>query len=363
MIKIADPKSQYISHRDEIRAAIDRVLDSGRYILGDEVAAFEAEFAGFCGTNHGIGVGNGTDALTIALRACGIGSGDEVITVSHTAVATVTAIALTGARPVLVDIEPSFYTLDTAAAERAITNRTRAIVPVHLYGQPADMDRIMALARRYNLKVIEDCAQATGALWRGQPVGGIGDVGCFSFYPTKNLGALGDGGMAVTNDPEVARTMRRMRQYGWDESRVTRVIGQNSRLDELQAAILRVKLPYVGHENKERSRLASAYDAVLAESHITPPARRPDAIHVFHLYVVETDDRAGIIEALKRQDIEAGIHYPVPVHREPAYRENLVSEPLTVTDRAVGRILTLPLYPEMSDEIVHRVSRAVKGLS
>lgn len=359
MIKSADPKAQYAAHRQAIRDAVDRVLESGQYILGDEVAAFESEFAAYCGCDHGVGVGNGTDALVVALKALGIGPGDEVITVSHTAVATVIAIALAGASPVLVDIESSYYTMDPDAAERAVTSRTRAIVPVHLYGQPADMGSIMELARRHRLMVVEDCAQAAGARWHDRTVGSIGDIGCFSFYPTKNLGAIGDGGMAVTNDPTLARTMRSLRQYGWDDDRVSTLPGRNSRLDELQAAILRIKLPYLDRENAARNRIAAAFDDLLAGGPVTAPIRRADATHVFHLYVVETDGRDRLIEALGKEGIEAGIHYPVPVHRQPACAKVLRKGSLSATEHAVGRILTLPMNPHMDGDVVRRVGRAL----
>lgn len=359
MIKSADPKAQYAAHRSAIKDAIDHVLESGQYILGDEIVAFESEFAAYCGCDHGVGVGSGTDALVIALKALGIGAGDEVITVSHTAVATVMAIELTGATPVLVDIEPSYYTIDPGAAELAISNRTRAIVPVHLYGQPADMGPIMELARRHRLMVVEDCAQAVGAHWHDRKVGSIGDIGCFSFYPTKNLGAIGDGGMTVTNNPTLAKTMRSLRQYGWDDHRVSTLSGQNSRLDELQAAILRVKLPYLDRENATRNEIAAAFDALLVGHAVTPPNRRADGTHVFHLYVVETDDRDRLIEALGKEGIEAGIHYPVPVHRQPAYAKVFCKGSLSTTERTVGRILTLPMNPHMDEDVIARVGRAL----
>jgi dTDP-4-amino-4,6-dideoxygalactose transaminase len=240
MILCGNPKAQYLARRDEIDAALKRVLESGWYILGEEVKAFEEEFASYIGVSYGVGVGSGTEAIHLALVACGIGQGDEVITVSHTATATVAAIELAGATPVFVDIEPDFYTMDPAKLDAAITSRTKAIIPVHIYGQPADMDPILEVAKKHNLRLIEDCAQAHGAIYRGKRVGSLGDVGCFSFYPTKNLGAIGDGGMLVTNNIELAQKARLLREYGWTERDVSQFAGWNTRLDEVQAAILRV---------------------------------------------------------------------------------------------------------------------------
>ena len=242
MIPVAAPIAQYRAHADAIRAAIARVLESGEYVLGGEVAAFERAFANYCGRGHAVGVGNGTDALILALKALGIGPGDEVITVSHTAVATVAAIVASGAVPVLIDVDEVSMTLDTARIGAAATSRTRAVVVVHLYGQAADLDAIMPVAKRHSLRVIEDCAQAAGGRYRGRSLGSIGDIGCFSFYPTKNLGALGDGGLVLSADADIAERVRRLRQYGWDEARETHEAGVNSRLDPLQAAILQAKV-------------------------------------------------------------------------------------------------------------------------
>ncbi len=357
MIKLASPFAQFQAHADEIRAAVVRVLESGSYILGREVEEFERAFAAFCGVGQAVGVGNGTDALSVALRALDIGPGDEVITVAHTATATVAAVLATGATPVLVDIDPASYTLDPDRLAAAITSRCKAIIAVHLYGQPADMDAICAIARQNGLKVVEDCAQSVGGSYRGRTLGSIGNVACFSFYPTKNLGAIGDGGMIVTADPALAARMRRLRQYGWDEARATEEAGVNSRLDPLQAAILGAKLPYLSADNARRAAIAARYAAGLSGLPLALPAPRYECAHVYHLYVVACDDRDALIEHLRRAGIGCSIHYPVPVHLQKGYRERarIPAEGLPVTERAVRRILSLPMYPELTDAEVDAV--------
>jgi dTDP-4-amino-4,6-dideoxygalactose transaminase len=352
VILCADPRAQYLAHKADIDRAIARVLDKGRYILGDETAAFEREFAEYVGVTDAIGVGSGTDALHVALGAIGVGPGDEVITVSHTAVATVAAIELTGATPVLVDIEPEYFTLDPAALESAITPRTKAIIPVHLYGQSANLDAILAIARPRGIRVIEDCAQAHGARYRDRANGAIGDIGCFSFYPTKNLGAIGDGGMLVTSDPELAERARLLREYGWKERYVSHIAGWNTRLDELQAAVLRVKLAALDADNGRRVAIANAYDQRLADAGIETPARRRDAAHVFHLYVVRSKRRDALQTHLRAHGVHALIHYPVPIHLQPAYRSRLrvVGDALPETERAAAEVLSLPMYPELDSE-------------
>src|SRR6266576_6804621 len=319
MILCGNPRAQYLAHKAEIDAAVLGVMEKGWYVLGDEVRAFESELAAYIGVAHGVGVGSGTEALHIALAACGIGSGDEVITVAHTAVATVAAIELSGAKPVLVDIEPDYYTLDPLKLEAAIGPRTRAVVPVHLYGQAADLSPIMEIARRHGLRVIEDCAQSHGALYQGRRVGSWGDIACFSFYPTKNLGAMGDGGMLVTDDPQLAERARLLREYGWAERNVSSVAGWNSRLDELQAAVLRLKLRHLDRDNGNRQELALFYDRELSEYQLRQPKVRPEATHVYHLYVARSTDRDGLRDFLRSRRIGALIHYPVPVHLQPAY--------------------------------------------
>ena len=362
MILCANPLAQYQAHKEEIDTAIQRVLTRGRYILGREVASFEAEFAAYVGVGHAVGVGSGTEALHIALRTCGIGPGDEVITVSHTAVATVAAIELCGATPVLVDIEPDYYTMDPARVEAAIGARTKAIVPVHLYGQPADLAPILEFARNRGIRVIEDCAQAHGATYQGKRVGSFGDLACCSFYPTKNLGAIGDGGMIVTNDPELAQRVRHLREYGWVDRYVSQTPGLNSRLDEIQAAILRVKLKYLDGENSVRMRLADIFDGGLRESGVVVPRRRPEATHVFHLYVVRSHRRDALKAFLKSQGIDTLVHYPVPVHLQPAYKGRLpIGKGLPESERASAQVLSLPIYPELSEADVGTVIEAVRA--
>ena len=361
MILCANPRLQYLARKDEIEDAILRVLDRGRYILGEEVKAFEVEFAAYIGMEYGIGVGSGTEGLHLALAACGIGLGDEVITVSHTAVATVAAIELAGAKPVMVDIEPDFFTMDPQKIAPAITPKTKAIIPVHLYGQPADLNPILEIARTYELRVIEDCAQAHGAIYRGKRVGSYGDLACFSFYPTKNLGALGDGGMVLTNLPDLAYRLDLLREYGWEKRQISTLPGWNSRLDEVQAAILRVKLRYLDQDNTARVRIAETYRDGLSGCEMILPARRQEASHVYHLYVVRTPRRDTLKQHLKDKGISALIHYPAPVHLHQAYRGRLPgSENLVETERAAPEILSLPIYPELTTPEVQRVLEAVK---
>jgi dTDP-4-amino-4,6-dideoxygalactose transaminase len=359
-ILCGNPRAQYESHRAEIDAAIRRVLESGRYILGDEVTAFEREFADYVGVRFASGVGSGTEALHLALAACGVGPGDEVVTVAHTAVATVAAIELCGATPVLVDIEPDYFTLDPNQLEDAITSRTKAVIPVHLYGQPADLHAVISIARQHGLRVIEDCAQAHGAVYRDRRVGSWGDVACFSFYPTKNLGAIGDGGAVVTNDPSLAEKVRCMREYGWaSERNVSAVTGWNSRLDELQAAVLRVKLQFLDADNARRREIAGLYDELLRDSDLVLPKRRADATHVFHLYVVRSEERDELLARLRAEGVGALVHYPVPVHLQPAYLNRLRgADKLPNTERAAKEIVSLPIYPELTDAEIERVAAA-----
>jgi dTDP-4-amino-4,6-dideoxygalactose transaminase len=362
MISFALPAAQYRTHKGAIDAAVSRVLERGAYVLGDEVAKFERDFAQYCQCDHAVGVGSGTDALILALRAFGVGPSTEVITVSHTAVATVAAILAVGADPVLVDVDPVHYTLDPAGLEDAISERTKAIIAVHLYGQAADMDTINSIARRYGLVVIEDCAQAVGARYKGSRVGSLGDAGCFSFFPTKNLGAVGDGGMITTSSSDVAERVRRLRQYGWDENRRTRYIGVNSRLDEIQAAILAAKLPALDDDNARRAILAARYANGLKGLALDVPQVRPETSHVFHLYVVACDKRDNIKSHLLASGIGAGIHYPLPVHRHDGYAERVrtVNE-LAVTERLASRIISLPLYPELRDDEVDRIVAVIRS--
>ena len=363
MIQFASPLSQFRAHAEAIRSAVARVLESGVYVLGPEVEAFESAFAAYCGVSGAVGVANGTDALVITLKALDIGAGDEVITVSHTATATVAAILTAGATPVLVDVDPASYTLDAERIETAITPRCKAVVAVHLYGQAADMDAIGAIARRHGLKVIEDCAQSTGGHYRGRRLGSIGDAGTFSFYPTKNLGAIGDGGMVVTADARLAARVRRLRQYGWDEQRVTHEAGLNSRLDPLQAAILGAKLPCLDSDNARRGAIAAHYAEGLAGLTLTLPVARNECTHVYHLYVVGCDDRDGLMKHLRDVGVGCGVHYPVPVHHQKGYAERvrLPADGLPATERVVERIVSLPMYPELSEAEVGGVIVAVRA--
>ena len=359
-IPLVDLKAAYRRLQAEIDAAAARVLAGGWYILGPEVRAFEEEFAAYLGLADAVGVASGTDALMLALRALGIGPSDEVITVAHTAVATVAAIELAGATPRLVDIDPTTYTLNPALLAAAITPRTRAIIPVHLYGGPADMDAILAVARAHDLAVVEDCAQAHGARYKGRMVGTMGDVAAFSFYPTKNLGALGDGGAVATNRPDVAGRLRLLRQYGWRERYVSDVAGYNSRLDELQAALLRVRLRHLDAENDARRRLAATYDAALAGLPLARLSTAGDNRHVYHLYVIATTDRDALAARLAAQGIGTGVHYPVPVHLQPAYAHlGYAPGSLPATEAAARAILSLPMYPDLPAAGVETVAMAI----
>ena len=361
MILCANPKAQYEACRTQIDAALARVCKSDRYILGEEVRLFEEEFARYVGVTHAIGVGSGTEALHIALCACGIGKGDEVITVSHTAVATVAGIALTGATAVLADINPQTYTMDPKCFEAAITPKTKAVVVVHLYGHPAEMTAILKIAREHKIKVIEDCAQAHGALYKGKKVGSLGDIGCFSFYPTKNLGAIGDGGAIVTNDSSLVDRCKPLREYGWDKNRVSQIPGWNSRLDELQAAILRVKLKHLDKDNDSRRRLADGYRHALKDVGLILPSENSDCRHVYHLYVVRSPKRDALKEALFKNGVQALIHYPVPAHLHPGFKNHArVSGSLAQTEAAVKDILSLPMYPQLTGEEFKIIVKAVE---
>jgi dTDP-4-amino-4,6-dideoxygalactose transaminase len=362
-----DPRAGYLEQKPEIDEAIARVLAGGQYILGPEVEAFEAAFAAWLGVCHAVGAGSGTDAIELALRACGIGAGDLVFTVSHTAVATVAAIERAGAVPVLVDIEPGGFTMDPAGLETALRRpppgRPAAILPVHLYGEPTELSAILKLGRAHGLRVIEDCAQSHGAHYRGRPTGSIGDIACFSFYPTKNLGALGDAGMTATDDPALATALREIREYGWRERYVSAFPGINTRLDPIQAAILGAKLPHLAAGNTRRQAIAAQYDAGLAGLPLQLPQRRPDATHVFHQYVVRSSARDRLREHLRAAEIGTGIHYPIPVHLQPAYCGRITEFPvgLPETTRAAGEILSLPMYPQLDFEQIARVVRRVKS--
>ena len=360
MIPFSDLTQQYLSLKEEIDASIQRVLTSGWFILGQEVLAFEEEFAAYVGVGHAVGVGSGTEALHLALLACDVGPGDEVLTVSHTAVATVVAIELAGARPVFVDIDPHSYTMDSTQVEGKIGPATRASLPVHLYGQVADMDPILSIAREHRLRVVEDAAQAHGAEYRGQKAGSLGDAGCFSFYPTKNLGAFGDGGLVVTSDPEIAERLKLLRQYGWAERYVSSIRGTNSRLDELQAAILRVKLHKLDEWNGMRRKRAALYDSLLQGAAVVTPVVMEYGMHCYHIYAIRTEHRDQLKEFLRERGVGALVHYPVPVHLQDAYRDLGYGEgTLPVTEQVAAEVLTLPVAPEVTEEQIRQVCALV----
>lgn len=369
LVPNTDLKSGYIRYRTEIDTAIQRVLESGWYILGKDVNRFEENFAAWCGVSHCVGVANGTDAIVVALRALGIGKGDAVFTVSHTAVATVAAIELTGAEVVLVDIEPGYFTINPQHLEDAIIAHSRAggstpkaVIGVHLYGNAFDIAAVRAICDRRNLRMIEDCAQAHGATYHGCRLGSFGDVATFSFYPTKNLGAFGDGGAIITNDAKIAKDAAAIRQYGWHERYLSDVRGLNSRLDELQAAILDVKLCHLDDEIASRRASAAIYNIALADV-VTTPAIRDDAEHAYHLYVIRSPARDALAAALKVRGIGTGIHYPVPIHLQKAYAGRVKSAPagLGETERAAREVLSLPMHPFLSKDDTDAVIAAVRA--
>lgn len=364
MIPFVDLKAQYASIREEVNTAIQGILDSCQFTLGSEVAQFEKEFAAYSGAGIGIGVNTGTSALHLALLAAGIGPGDEVITVSHTFVASVAAIHYTGAKPVLVDIDPVTYTMDVGAIEAAITPRTRAILPVHLYGQMADMDPILAMARKHGLVVIEDACQAHGAEYKGRRAGSLGDMGCFSFYPGKNLGAYGEGGMVVTGNEEYARKVRMLRDWGAEKKYHHVLKGYNFRLEGVQGAVLRVKLRYLEGWTEARRSAAAHYDALFANSGIPTPHTAAHNRHVYHIYAIRTASREAWQDALNAQGIQTGIHYPIPVHLLPAYADlGYKQGQLPHTEKAANEVLSLPMFPELTAPQRETVVAAVKTLA
>ena len=361
MLLCADPKAQYLRYATEINSAIDKVLQSGWYILGEHVSGFEREFAELQGVNHCVGVANGTDALAIALRACGVSPGDEVITVSHSAVATVAAIEQIGAVPVFCDICYESRCMNPQLIKNLISDKTKAIVPVHIYGHPADVPAIKKIAHDYELFLIEDCAQAHGASLDNKLVGTFGDIAAFSFYPTKNLGALGDGGAIITNNKELADKVNYLRQYGWKERYISSVPGVNSRLDEIQAAILRVKLPHLLDDNEKRRSIADQYDMAFTKTRIGIPIRANNIKHAMHLYVIELDGRDSLRKHLATQGVQAALHYPFAIHQQPAYASRSLkgATELPNTEKLYQRLLSLPLYPELTSEQVDKVIKGV----
>ncbi|KAB0680363.1 DegT/DnrJ/EryC1/StrS family aminotransferase [Aureimonas leprariae] len=362
MIPFLDLKAQYAGIKDELDAAVLAVLGSAQYVLGDEVARFEAEFADYCGTKHAVAVNTGTSALHLALLAAGVGPGDEVVTVPFTFVASVSAICYTGATPVLVDIEPTTFTMDPERIEAAITARTKAIVPVHLYGQMADMDAINEIADRYGLAVIEDACQAHGAEYFGHRAGSMGASGCFSFYPGKNLGACGEGGIVVTSDDKQAEMLRTLRDWGQSKRYHHVVKGYNYRMDGIQGAVLRVKLRHLERWTEARRAHARRYSELLADMpHLRKPVAAVGRRHVFHVYAVRSPDRDRLRLALEAEGIQTGLHYPIPVHLQPAHADlGYVSGDFPEAEAASREVLSLPLYPEMTNEQLAIVAAALE---
>lgn len=359
-IPLVDLRAQYQGIKEQVLAGVADVLEGMNLLLGPNVAAFETEFAAYCQARYAVGVANGTDALYLALRACGIRAGDEVITVSHSFLATAEAIVNVGATPVLVDIDPDTYTLDPSKLKAAIGPKTRAIIPVHLYGQMADMDPIMDIAEQHGLVVIEDACQAHGATYKGHRAGSIGDAAAFSFYMGKNLGAYGDAGAVTTNSRTVAESLRVLRDHGSRSKYEHDLMGVNSRLDELQALVLRIKLPHLDQWNRLRRQHAETYDEFLDGSGIVVPTTSADREHVFHLYVIQTEDRDRLRETLSALGISTGIHYPIPIHQQVAAKGlGRVSGKLRVTERLAPRLLSLPMYPELESHQLDRIASSL----
>jgi dTDP-4-amino-4,6-dideoxygalactose transaminase len=364
VIPFVDLKAQYASIKDEVNTAIQGILESCQFTLGSEVAAFEKDFAAYCQSTHGIGVNSGTSALHLALLAAGVGKGDEVITVPFTFMATVSAIDYTGAKTVFVDIDPKTFTMDPTKLEAAITRKTKAIIPVHLYGQPADMDPILQIARDKNLIVIEDACQAHGAEYKGKRAGSMGDMACFSFYPGKNLGAYGEGGLVVTHSAEHARTMRMLRDWGAEKKYEHVLKGYNYRMEGIQGAVLRVKLRHLEKWTEARRAAAARYDKLFAGSGAPTPAAMPYARHVYHIYAIRTDRRKEWQESLNAQGIQTGIHYPIPVHLLPAFSDlGYRAGDFPHSEKAANQVLSLPMFPELTAAQCEQVSAAVQKLA
>jgi dTDP-4-amino-4,6-dideoxygalactose transaminase len=363
MIPFSDPSASYQAHKERIDEAIQRVLDSGWFVLGKEVENFEKEFAAFHGQDlHAVGVANGTDAIALCLRGLGLGSGDEVITPSHTAVATVAGIEQAGCTPVFADIGPNTRCIDPKSVRERVGASTRAIMPVHIYGQPAEMDRILEITQDYNLALIEDCSQAHGAEIDGQKVGTFADVSAYSCYPTKNLGGTGDGGVILCRSKEFAEKIKSLRQYGWNEARESIIQGFNSRLDEIQAAILRVKLQHLADDNAKRREIALRYNAAFKDLPLILPALAETQLHAMHLYVIECDRRNELMEYLRSHQIGSSLHYPLAVHQHAAYANRIRGwENLPVTNQFYQRNLTLPMFPELSNDEVEYIISTVQN--
>jgi dTDP-4-amino-4,6-dideoxygalactose transaminase len=360
-IPLVDLKAQYQTIKPEIDAAMQRVVNNTSFILGKEVAEFEKNFAAFCHAQYCVGTDSGTAALHLALLILGVKAGDEVITTTHTFIATAEVISLIGAKPVLVDIDPRTYNIDPTKIEAVITPRTRAIIPVHLYGQPAEMDAILDIAHKHNLRVIEDAAQAHGAEYRGRRAGTIGDVACFSFYPGKNLGAYGDAGALVTNDAALADHARVLRDHGRSEKYAHKLVGYGYRLDALQAAILGAKLPHLDAWNARRREIADYYTELLTNTDIVTPYVPPHIKPIYHIYCIRSKNRDGLKQHLKARGIETGIHYPIPLHLQPVYQNlGYTAGDFPETEKAANEILSLPMYPELIDAQAQQIVDAIK---
>jgi dTDP-4-amino-4,6-dideoxygalactose transaminase len=357
-VQFVDLMREYTEISEEINQAIKRTLNSGSFILGDEVKKFEEEFSSYIGVKHGVGVNSGSDALFLTLKALGINKGDEVITVSHTFIATADAITRNKAIPVFVDVNPETYCIDTEKIEKKITKRTKAILPVHIYGHPADMDPILEIAQTHNLYVIEDACQAHGAEYKGRKAGSIGDAGCFSFYPIKNLGAYGDGGITVTNNEELATKLRMLRNHGQQQKYHHDLIGINSRLDEIQAAVLRVKLKHLDKWNSKRRENAKLYNELLADTEIITPKEK-NAKHVYHLYVIRCKNRDKLQQHLSKNEIQTLVHYPIPVHKQKAYSNLSSSYNLPTTEKICKEILSLPMFPQLTKREIETVTTTI----
>jgi len=363
-IPLVDLRIQYRAIKYEVIAAIEDVLADMNLFLGPQTQAFEQEFAAYCGCRYGVGLSSGTDALALALRACDIGAGDEVITVANTFIATVEAIALVGATPIFVDIDPETYTMDWRQLDRVLTPRTRAIIPVHLYGYPVEMQPVLEFAQTHGLRIIEDASQAHGATYKGKRVGSFGDIGCFSFYCSKNLGAYGEAGMCVTNDSDLAESLRLLRDHGSRKRYIHEELGVNARMDELQAAVLRVKMPYLDRWNAARQAHARSYTRQLLGVVEAVPAVRPSSTHVYYAYVVQVQERERFRQALEKEGIATGVHYPIPLHLQSACRQyGYAPGMLPVTEAAASRIVSLPMYPELTPEQLKKVVDTVKKCS
>lgn len=364
MIPFVDLKAQHDSIRKELFDTITQIIDTSSFIMGPAIKDLERDFAEFCGCKHAIGCSSGTSALNLALWALDIGPGDEVITIPHTFIATTEAISVRGAKPVFVDIDPATYTMDSSKLEAAITPATKAIIAVHLYGHPTDMDPLLEIARKHNLKVVEDCAQAHGAEYKGRRVGSLGDIGCFSFFPGKNMGAMGDAGAITTNDDDLATLVNKLRNHGRLGKYEHEMVGYNERLDTLQAAILNVKLPHLNDWNSLRRKHADEYREALADADIELPTVASGCTHVYHLFVIRHPNRDGLQKFLKEKGIATGVHYPLPLHMQPAYQDlGYKVGDFPETEKAANEILSLPMFPEMTAEQIKEIADAIKEYS